>query len=66
MKAEDWIQKLNMQQHPEGGWYVESFRDAQNISGKSATTAIYFLLLQGSPSHFHRQLPTPLVIRRSA
>ena len=54
MKAEDWIQKLNMQQHPEGGWYVESFRDAQNISGKSASTAIYFLLLQGSPSHFHR------------
>jgi predicted cupin superfamily sugar epimerase len=54
MNAEDWIQRLNMKSHPEGGWYVESFRDAHQLQEKSASTAIYFLLLRGEPSHFHR------------
>ena len=54
MNAKDWIERLKMEEHPEGGWYVESFRDSRIDSGKSASTAIYFLLTRGAPSHFHR------------
>lgn len=54
MSAKDWIQRLQMNEHPEGGWYVESFRDEREIDKRSASTAIYFLLERGVPSHFHK------------
>ena len=54
MSAKDWIQRLEMNEHPEGGWYVESFRDERMIENRSASTAIYFLLERGVPSHFHK------------
>ena len=54
MSAKEWIQRLNMTQHPEGGWYVESFRDPRVIQKRNASTAIYFLLEKGVPSHFHQ------------
>jgi predicted cupin superfamily sugar epimerase len=49
-----------MHPHPEGGWYVETFRDAHamtdadNPNGRSASTAIYFLIEAGQISHWHR------------
>lgn len=54
MSAQEWIRRLKMTQHPEGGWYVESFRDSRIIEDRNASTAIYFLLEEGVPSHFHQ------------
>lgn len=54
MNAQEWIRRLNMTQHPEGGWYAESFRDVRIIEDRNASTAIYFLLEEGVPSHFHQ------------
>ena len=53
--ANYWIRKLEMNAHPEGGWYKETFRDERLVDGKkNASTAIYFLIEGDSPSHFHR------------
>ncbi len=41
--------------HPEGGHFRETFRDHRRIDGgRSASTAIYFLLARGERSHWHR------------
>ncbi|MBL4786978.1 MAG: cupin domain-containing protein [Cohaesibacteraceae bacterium] len=54
MNAAQIIQKLGMRSHPEGGHYVETFRDAVTHEGRSCSTAIYFLLQHGEISHWHR------------
>lgn len=48
------IAALGLQPHPEGGHYVETFRDAGEHGGRSHATAIYFLLRAGERSHWHR------------
>jgi uncharacterized protein len=53
MQAADIIKALGMIPHPEGGWYVETFRDAPN-GGRGHSTAIYYLLEAGQRSHWHR------------
>ena len=47
---------LSMQPHPEGGHYVETFRDTNRTGGdtRSACTAIYYLLQAGETSAWHR------------
>ncbi|MGE0829605.1 MAG: cupin domain-containing protein [Hyphomonadaceae bacterium] len=40
--------------HPEGGHFVETFRDAAGPDGRARATAIYFLLQRGERSHWHR------------
>ena len=53
--AADIIARLELQPHPEGGYYRETFRDADvDSSGRSRSTAIYFLLARGERSHWHR------------
>lgn len=52
--AADIIARLGMQPHPEGGHFVETFRDAPGPDGRSRSTAIYFLLQAGETSHWHR------------
>ena len=52
--ASDIIATLGMKRHPEGGWYVETFRDAAAHHGRAASTAIYFLLEEGDSSAWHR------------
>jgi uncharacterized protein len=52
-EAEEIIATLGMQKHPEGGWYVETFRDAHG-SPRGHSTAIYYLLQAGERSHWHR------------
>lgn len=58
MKPEEYIQHLGMQKHPEGGYYVETYRSdmqAQYPIGKrSAGTVIHFMLLKDFFSAFHR------------
>jgi len=53
MQAAAIIAELGMQPHPEGGWYVEVFRDSPN-GGRGYSTAIYFLLERGQVSAWHR------------
>jgi len=62
--AKYWIKKLNLEPHPEGGLYRQTYkadrvlpREAlpSNFTGpRSASTAIYFLLEGKSFSAFHR------------
>jgi uncharacterized protein len=52
--AGDIIARLGLQPHPEGGYYRETFRDSLDANGRSLSTAIYFLLARGEPSHWHR------------
>src|SRR5882672_1823067 len=53
--AADIIARLELKPHPEGGHYRETFRDARvDASGRSVSTAIYFLLARGERSHWHR------------
>jgi predicted cupin superfamily sugar epimerase len=58
--ASHWTQHLNLQPHPEGGYYKEVFRSSQQVSRtassgvKSALTSIYYLLEETDFSCFHR------------
>lgn len=53
--AADIVAHLGLVPHPEGGHYRETFRDPQlTPDGRSASTAIYFLLAAGEVSHWHR------------
>jgi predicted cupin superfamily sugar epimerase len=54
VRAADVIAALALAPHPEGGWYRETFRDPQSVSGRSASTAIYYLLEAGEVSRWHR------------
>jgi predicted cupin superfamily sugar epimerase len=53
--AADIIARLGLKPHPEGGHFRETFRDMRtDAAGRSASTAIYFLLARGERSHWHR------------
>lgn len=59
MTAGGIIAALGMARHPEGGWYVETFRDnapghGKEAGGRGHSTAIYFLLERGDVSAWHR------------
>lgn len=54
MTAADVIAMLDLQPHPEGGHYRETFRDPLTVEGRSVGTAIYFLLTAGEVSRWHR------------
>jgi uncharacterized protein len=55
LSAADIIARLDLKPHPEGGHYRETFRDSDlDASGRSRSTAIYFLLARGERSHWHR------------
>lgn len=50
--ANEVIAALGLQPHPEGGYFVETWRS--DSDGRSPITSIYFLLERGKPSHWHR------------
>jgi predicted cupin superfamily sugar epimerase len=54
--AQEVIQKLNLSPHPEKGWYIQTFEDADKTNNRSHSTAIYYLLEKGVVSHWHRVL----------
>jgi predicted cupin superfamily sugar epimerase len=63
-EAGDWIGKLRLEPHPEGGYFRETYRSSVTIArealpagfagGRAASTAIYFLLEGKDFSAFHR------------
>ena len=54
LTAEDVVRLLQLEPHPEGGWYRETFRDLAGPDGRARSTAIYYLLGEGQRSHWHR------------
>ena len=55
MTAAEVIRHLDLQPHPEGGHFRETFRDTCRVgSERAASTAIYYLLTRGERSHWHR------------
>jgi uncharacterized protein len=54
LSAAEVIRLLALKPHPEGGYYAETFRDERLIEGRSASTAIYYLLDTGDVSQWHR------------
>jgi predicted cupin superfamily sugar epimerase len=60
MNADYYISKLKLIEHPEGGYFRETFRSSEEIifpgfEGKrSYYTSIYFLLKAGQTSALHR------------
>lgn len=56
--AEELAAELELQPHPEGGFYRETYRATETIptarGARVASTAILFLLTPSSPSRFHR------------
>jgi len=63
-EAEEWIEKLRLGKHPEGGHYRETYRSDEILTkdalparfsgNRSFCTAIYFLLRGNEFSAFHR------------
>lgn len=64
MQPAQLIAVYNLSSHPEGGWYRQTYRSAEQIAADALpgrfsgsrpfSTAIYFLLEQGNFSAFHR------------
>ena len=55
LSADQVIRLLGLSPHAEGGYFRETFRDsATDASGRAASTAIYFLLVGGQLSRWHR------------
>ena len=52
--VQEIVRLLGMAAHPEGGWFVETFRDAPGPDGRARCTAIYFLLGADQVSAWHR------------
>ncbi len=59
-----WIDNLNLQKHPEGGWFNEIYRSKETIKkehlpnrfngDRNFSTSIYFLLSSDEISAFHK------------
>jgi uncharacterized protein len=63
MEAQHWIDRLNLEPHPEGGWYRQTYRAPLTLphsalpsyaGDRAASTAIYFLLAGDQFSALHR------------
>jgi uncharacterized protein len=59
-RAAELISELRLEPHPEGGYFREVFRSPREVKPldgrpvRSALTTIYFLLLKGQCSRWHR------------
>jgi hypothetical protein len=62
--AEYWIEKLNMAEHPEGGYFASAYRSPEQVrrdclpsrfpGDRPAVSCIYYLLKKEQFSAFHR------------
>jgi len=63
-RVAELVASLGLIPHPEGGFFAETYRAAESVRAehlparfggdRSFSTAIYFLLVSGHPSHLHR------------
>jgi uncharacterized protein len=54
LTATEVVSLLGLKPHPEGGHYVETYRDPAGSDGRAHSSAIYFLLAAGEVSHWHK------------
>ena len=52
--ADEVIALLDLQPHPEGGYFRETWRAQAGDDERAAGTSIYYLLKAGEVSHWHR------------
>jgi predicted cupin superfamily sugar epimerase len=57
MRAQDIVSQLQLQRHPEGGWYRELYRSGRQVltpeAARAALTSIYYLLERQQVSRWH-------------
>lgn len=59
-RARQLIESLGLAPHPEGGWYRQVYKSDERVTrrrdgaDRSALTTIYFLLVEGTSSAWHR------------
>jgi len=63
-KLNNWVKKLNMTEHPEGGYYSVEYVSPHKITDepldvsfegtRALASSIYFLIEEGNVSNFHR------------
>ncbi len=55
-RIQEIINAFDLKSHPEGGFYVETYRSSETVPGKNRQlfTSIYFLITGNSCSRFHR------------
>ena len=59
-RAQQLIEQLGLEPHPEGGWYRQIYKSDSRVTraadnaDRSALTTIYFLLVEGTFSAWHR------------
>ena len=59
-RAQELIDTLGLEPHPEGGWFRQVFKSEERVTrarddaSRSALTTIYFLLVEGTYSAWHR------------
>jgi predicted cupin superfamily sugar epimerase len=59
-RARRLIERLELEPHPEGGYYREIYRSAATVrpdddrAERSAATTIYYMLIEGQQSRWHR------------
>lgn len=54
MTAEQLIETLGLEPHPEGGWYRETWRAEAPPGERSASSAVYYVIQPGQRSHWNR------------
>ena len=54
MDADYIINYLDLTEHPEGGWFKETFQSKETSNGRSNASMIYYLLKENENSHWHR------------
>lgn len=52
--AKEIIEQLKLTEHPEGGWYRETWREESNDKSRGLGSMILYLLAKGQKSHWHR------------
>ncbi|MCG1020845.1 cupin domain-containing protein [Sutcliffiella horikoshii] len=63
-KVNEWVEALELEAHPEGGYYKQTYVSEENITDNELSvsfegkrklySSIYFLLTDKNISHFHR------------
>lgn len=54
LSAGEVVELLGLTPHPEGGHYIETYRDFAKDGGRGSSSSIYYLLAAGEHSAWHR------------
>ncbi|MBF0779859.1 MULTISPECIES: cupin domain-containing protein [unclassified Granulicatella] len=59
MHINDWINRLHLEPHPEGGYFKQTYKSLETTQLSDGrlrflSSSILFLLTSSNPSHFHR------------